>query len=59
MEIEMQCVNMPDGSNIIRYRTVVSRDSLSVTATHWQIMQQVPFSQLSLIEQNEMKQKIE
>lgn len=58
MEIEIQRVKMSDGSNIIRYRTIIEINITVITATEWRCLKEISFDSLPEDEQKQIKEEI-
>lgn len=58
MEIEIERVNMPDGSSVIRYRTIIEINITVITATEWRIAKEIAFDTLPENEQKQIKEEI-
>lgn len=58
MEIEIERVNMSDGSSVIRYRTIIEVNTSSITATEWRVAKDIAFDSLPENEQKQIKEEI-
>lgn len=58
MEIEIERVNMSDGSGVIRYRTIIEVNTTSITTTEWRVAKDIAFDSLPENEQKQIKEEI-